>query len=279
VLPQTGFSQGAAIQPLQILNAPDPVIERLIAQRQVERAEAILVHELSNDPRNDKRLLMLAQVYFDQHPYAEASSILASANQIAGPTANEEVLAGLIEIVHEDFAAAEKHHRNAISLDPKNAEAHYYLGRDLYTRQSVVEAISEFKTAISLGSSLLRAYDGVGLAYQALGKKDDAIHWFQEGMDQEKRISGARSEWPPLHYATFLLNYEATDRVDQLLKLSLSRNPLNPETYYQYGNYYYKLARYGDAIRMLRRAIELDPSSPQAHYLCGRSYHVLHEAH
>lgn len=277
VLPPMLFSQGDAIQTLQILNAPDPVIENLMAEHRFEQAESILVHELSGDPRNVNRLLMLAQVYFDEHRYTEASSILASAEQIAGPTANGDVLAGLIEIVHNDFAGAEKDYRNAISLDKTNASAHYYLGRALYTRQSVEEAISEFKTAISLDSSITRAYDGLGLAYQALGKKNDATHWFQKGIEEEERVSGVRSEWPPLDFATFLLNYEASDRVDQLLSLALSRNPLNSEIYYQYGSYYYKCARYDDAIRALRHAIQLAPSNAQAHYLCGRSYHALRQ--
>jgi superkiller protein 3 len=271
------LSQRDGIQTLQVLHAPDSVIERLLAEHKFEQAETILVHELSTSPRDGKLLIMLSQLYFDEHRYGEASSTLTSADQVMGPTTDGEVLAGLIEVVRGNLPAAEQRYLKALSLDPKNAPAHYYLGRALYARQSLREAITQFKAAITLDPSIIRAYDGLGMAYQALGAREDATHWFQQGIEEEQRFPERQSEWLPLDFATFLLPYGASDQVNQLLELALARNSMNAEVHYQFGAYYYRRAQYDEAIKALQRAFQIDPRNARAHYLCGRSYHALHQ--
>ena len=252
-------------------------IERMIADRQFTQAETVLVHALAMSPRDGKYVLMLAQVYFDEHRYADAQSMLYQANRLLGPTANGEVLAGLIDVVQNKLGASEERDRKAISLDPQNAPAHYYLGRCLYTRQSMAEAAEQYKTAISLDPTLIRAYDGLGLAYQALGARQEAERSFQEGMNQESKSPRRLSEWLPLDFATFLLESGPTEQVEHLLKMALLRNPDNAEVWYQLGKFNYQSKRYSDAVAMAQHALQLDPKSARAHYLCGRSYHALHQ--
>ncbi len=180
-------------------------------------------------------------------------------------------------MVQNKLGAAEDKYRRAISIDPKNAPAYYYLGRCLYTRQSIAEAAEQYKAVIRLDPTLIRAYDGLGLTYQALVARQDAEHWSQEGMNQEPKSPGRLSEWLPLDFSTFLLEDGITERGEHLLKLALSRNPDNAEVWYQLGKYDYRSGRYNDALSMAQHAIQLDPKNTSAHYLCGRSYRALHQ--
>jgi hypothetical protein len=63
--------------------------------------------------------------------------------------------------------------------------------------------------SLSLDRSIIRAYDGLGLAYQALGAREDATHWFQRGIEEEQNFPERQSEWLPVDFASFQLPYGA----------------------------------------------------------------------
>jgi tetratricopeptide (TPR) repeat protein len=74
----------------------------------------------------------------------------------------------------QKFPQAEKSLREALSYDPRFAQAHYYLGRVLEKLGRNEEAIAELKTAAGLDSTLAEPLYSLGLLYRRLGRLDES---------------------------------------------------------------------------------------------------------
>jgi len=69
-----------------------------------------------------------ARQSFAQKKWDEAQSAAAKALAADPRMGDAEILIGLVDTVRSQFAAAEKHFAHAISLEPRNYQAHGYLG-------------------------------------------------------------------------------------------------------------------------------------------------------
>ncbi len=79
-----------------------------------------------------------------------------------------------IEFDRSEFAEAEKLARQAADADPKNAEAHYLLGRVLFTNGEVKASVSELETAKRLAPDNLSVRNQLVRIYMKLGRTKDA---------------------------------------------------------------------------------------------------------
>jgi len=66
----------------------------------------------------------------------------------------------------------------AVSLDPKEFEAHWALGRALSLKERFTEAVEEFQKAIALIPSRSDAHYQLGLALRKLGRTEEANREF-----------------------------------------------------------------------------------------------------
>jgi tetratricopeptide (TPR) repeat protein len=125
------------------------------------------VGKLVADPRNMELITLLAEVRFDQRRYKEVIQLVDDADAVAGPTAKGTTLRGLVAVAQSRLDLAEPKFEEAIRLDPNYAFAHYYLGRLLYTQNHFNQSIQESNAAIALAPNLVRAYENLGLCYEA----------------------------------------------------------------------------------------------------------------
>jgi tetratricopeptide (TPR) repeat protein len=142
-------------------------IETLIQNKQIASAEKMIVGKLGVDPRNTALITLLAEVRYDQRRYKQALQLVDDADAIAGPTAKGTNLRGLVAVADSRLDLAESKFREAIQLDPKYAFAHFCLSRIHYTRNQFDESIQESKAAIALAPNFVRAYENLGLCYEA----------------------------------------------------------------------------------------------------------------
>jgi tetratricopeptide (TPR) repeat protein len=130
---------------------------------------------------------------------------------------------------------AERIVKNVIAKEPKNAVAHYYLGR-IYQEQGKPElALMEYKTVGSIGQ-----------------------------FDREIPESEFRRLIADL--------YEKFGQLEEALKeyiLLVKANPSNAEYYYQCARIFDERGKADVAIKYARKAAELDPRHGKAHYILG----------
>lgn len=68
-----------------------------------------------------------------------------------------------------DFAAAATHFREAISIEPGNAELNFNLGYSCDKQGAHPDAIAAFKAAVQINPKHDRAWYGMGMSHAALG--------------------------------------------------------------------------------------------------------------
>jgi tetratricopeptide (TPR) repeat protein len=64
-----------------------------------------------------------------------------------------------------------------------NAESHYALGCYLQERKKHKPAIEEFKAALEIDPNHVKAYNGLGVSYDAIGAWDQAIESYKAGLE------------------------------------------------------------------------------------------------
>ncbi|HLV88957.1 MAG TPA: tetratricopeptide repeat protein [Candidatus Sulfotelmatobacter sp.] len=251
------------------LENPGEDIPSLIATRQLDSAEKIIVSRLASEPRDAVLITYLAEVRLNQGRPEEALRLADEAEQIGGPMALRSHVAGLAESAQGHLAPAEKDFRRAIELDPKFVPAHYFLARLLYTRNRFDEAIEESKAVIALSPDFVRAYENLGLAYEGKDDAKQAEEWYREAVRRNAE-SSSKTEWPPLDYATLLIRQDRIDEARPYLDQALTINPNNAQTHFQMGILLEKAKEPQRSLDELRVAIKLDPKLAGALYRAAR---------
>ena len=81
----------------------------------------------------------------------------------------------------------------ALELDPRNADAHHWLGRLLYDKGDLDGAIAKYQRAIELKPDYVAAYVNWGNALSDKGDKDGAIAKYQKSLSLPDDIGGLGS--------------------------------------------------------------------------------------
>jgi tetratricopeptide (TPR) repeat protein len=249
-------------------------VEALIQHKELTTAEKMIVGKLITSPRDPELITLLAEVRFDQRRYIEALQLVDGADRIAGPTAKRATLRGLVAVAQHRLELAEPRFREAVRLDPKYAFAHYYLSRLLYTQNHFNEAIQESNAAIAAAPDLVRAYENVGLCYEAKQQIVEAKKWYLEAIHREE-MGGRKTEWPSLDLATMLIRNDRLEEAKPYLLEALKLNPSNPESHFQMAILLEKTGDLQEALQELRRTASLAPEKAEAHYRAARIYQRL----
>jgi tetratricopeptide (TPR) repeat protein len=249
-------------------------VEALIQHKELTTAEKMIVSKLATNPRDPELITLLAEVRFDQRRYREALQLVDGADSIAGPTAKGATLRGLVAVAQHRLERAEPRFREAIRLDPKYAFAHYYLSRLLYTQNHFNEAIQESNAAIAAAPDLVRAYENVGLCYEAKQQIVEAKKWYLEAIHREE-VGGRKTEWPSLDLATMLIRNDRVEEAKPYLLDALKLNPNNAESHFQMAILLEKTGDLQGALQELQRTASLSPEKAEAHYRAARIYQRL----
>jgi tetratricopeptide (TPR) repeat protein len=90
-----------------------------------------------------------------------------------------EVLLGLIATVRAQFVEAEKHFSRAVALEPKNYQAHAYLGSTYLQQKRLSEAAGAFRTVLQLRPGNAAANYNLGVIDLAQQRPADALRHFE----------------------------------------------------------------------------------------------------
>ncbi len=252
-------------------------VNSLMQSRQLTAAETMIVKKLQTRPRDPELITLLAEIRIDQRRYREALHLLQDADDIGGPSAERATFTGLVAVVGGRLDLAEPEFREAIRLNPRYAPAHYYLGRLLYTQNRFNEAIQETKEAISLDPSLVRAYDNLGLCFEAKQQVETAERWYLKAIRWDN-LAARPSEWPQLDLASMLIRNGQTKRAKLYVLEALKINPRNAKAHLQMGALLEKTGHLRAALKELLLSVRLDPEQAGAYYRAARIYQRLGNA-
>ena len=246
-------------------------VEQAIRTRDYLKAEQILVHEIDRNPRSPNLLTLAAGVFFLDGKYLNAATALKKADAVAplGDQSRFTLAMSYIAMDRRDWARPELE-----KLARKNADSPlylYWIARLDYDAQQYPAAIEKLEQVIAIDPHNMKAYDNLGLCYEAAGRLDDAVATYQRAVELNRQGRPV-SPWPPLNLGTLLVKLEKFDDAEKYLRDSLLADPKFAQAHYVFGLLLEKRGRDEEAIRELELAAALDRAYAQPHYALGRIY-------
>jgi tetratricopeptide (TPR) repeat protein len=249
-------------------------VESASNRRDYKRAETILLEETNRDPksaRTAKLYTLMGHILFLDGQYLNAAIAWKKAEAIASldDQSRFSLAMAYLRLNRPDWGRDEL--QRLSQDDPHNPLYLYWLAKLDYDARVYTTAISRLRRVIELDPHMMRAYNNLGLCYDALGQFDEAIQSFTRAIELN-RGQKQPSAWPPLNLAVSLISLNRLDEAVARLHEALSYNPQFPQAQYELGLVLEKERKFEEAIAPLQRAIELDASYAEPHYTLGRIY-------
>jgi type IV pilus assembly protein PilF len=153
-----------------------------------------------------------------------------------------------------------------------NPKVHYYLGMAYHGKGLKDNAIEEFKKAISLDENYSEAHNYLGTLYSDRGLWDQAIEEFDKALSNHlydtpsmALYNSAWAYYSKKDYKTALARYQEALNIDPM-------TGLRPQIEKNVGLIYFDQDNVPEAIRHLKKSVELDPSIFDAYFILGQSY-------
>jgi Tfp pilus assembly protein PilF len=173
--------------------------------------------------------------------------------------------AGQYNSALKELLEAEKYHSG-------NPRVHYYLGIAYHAKGMKEEAVEEFEEAISLDENYSEAHNYLGTLYSERKLWDQAIKEFEQALRNHLYDTPSMAlynmgwaYYSKKDYNSALMKYEEALRVEPM-------TGLRPQIEKNIGLVYYDQNYFTEAIKHLKKSVELDSSLADAHYLLGQSY-------
>ena len=266
-------------EPLNLTSVPEiPVdaptrksIDEAIKQRDFLSAENQLVKLIEQDSNSPQVLALLGRVFFMDGKYLNAAVAFKKAERITPLKEDDQFTVAMAFVVLKRSDWARQELEKLTLANPKNPRYPYWLARLDYDEAKYADAVKKLEKALELDSDFMKAYDNLGLCYEALGEFEQAGKSYEKA-NQLNRSQGSKSAWPPLNFGTLLLSRGGVSEAETYLREAVSYDPKLPQARFQLGTLLEKQKKYSEAIQELNEATTLDPSYPEPHYALARIY-------
>jgi tetratricopeptide (TPR) repeat protein len=158
----------------------------------------------------------------------------------------------------------------AVEKDPKDTEAHYYLGKALLAENRTEQALREFKSVSRLG------IEGKNIPETEFRQTIAALYFqYNEGEEALKEyllLIKLHPENPEYFYwaGKIFSDRNRTDLAEQYFGKAVSLNPREGRYHFAFGVALYQNKKIRDASIELENALKADPSSGQVNYYMGK---------
>ncbi len=236
--------------------------------------ETTLVRLIEQDPKSPQLLSFVARVFFADRRYLNCAIALKKAEKLEPLKEPDQFTLALCYVILKKTDWASEEFEKLARSNTGNALYPYWQGRIAYDRYAYQAAIEKFNRALELDPELPRAYDNLGLCYEALSENESAVKCYERAVSLNRKRLPA-SPWPPLNYGMLLLRQDSLDQAETLLREAVSLGPGMPLPHHQLGIALAKQKRYSDAVVDLRKAAELDPTYPEVHLTLAQVYRQM----
>ena len=244
-------------------------LDRALKAKNYKNAEALLIRHIRQNPRSPRLLVLLGNISFLGGNNLN-SAIAFKKAEVLGPLeepARFMLALDYVILKRNDWARQE--FGKLVEVSPENALYHYWLSKVEYDDNKFTASLKHAQKAIELDSTFERAYDTLGLCYEARGEHEKAVTSYKEAvrLNREKKTP---SPWPPQNLGALLVKLNQLDQAEDYILESLRYAPDFPRAHYQMGRLWEKRKNYPAALEELKLAVKNDPSFPDPHYTLGR---------
>ena len=163
-----------------------------------------------------------------------------------------------------DYEGVERQCRKALELNPKSADAYYYLGLAMFGRAEHDQAIRYLSEAAKIEPANGQIQTHLGVAYNGKGMYNEAVRHLEKALEIDPNNAEA-------HFNLGVVMFRRGDRQEAIRHWSRTVQ-LKPNDYEAHYNLARMLSEEGDlgkAIEHYRRTIQLKPDHSQAYSRLG----------
>ena len=247
-------------------------LEQALRSRDYARAEVLLADEIGRDPKRADLLKLLGHVFFLDGKYLNCAVAMKKADALKGL---DEAGRFLLAMSYIRLGRREWSRPELLKLEqsrPDKAIYPYWIGRLEYLDQRFQAAVTRYRQALKLDSRFVRGWDNLGLAYEALGHQEEAVHSYEEATRLNRENLAAASFWPPLNLGSLMLKLDRLSEAETYLRESLKYDPKSAKTRYRLALLFEKQGKLEDAVSQLKESAATDSSYPEPHYALNRIY-------
>ena len=168
------------------------------------------------------------------------------------PAALQQIADGVGHANQGEYSEAVRRFDAALTLDPTNAQAHYFIGLiRLQQFNDPAGAATSLESSILLDTENAEARYQLGIALERLSRSEDAAVRFAEALALAPEHSGAL-------YRTGLISEEIgeiRDAIDFYTR-SIYADPYFPLSYNALGNIYFRYGRPQEALQVFQNGID-----------------------
>jgi tetratricopeptide (TPR) repeat protein len=245
------------------------LIEEALRARAYDRAETLLLDAVGRAPRSPELLRLLGGVRFLRGQALGAAVALKKAEALAPLDERSRFTLAMSYVVMGRRAWARPELRTLAGAAPRNPLYAYWTARLDYDDGQYAAAVDGLKRAIDIDPGFVKAHDNLGLAYEALGRTDEAVASYETAL-RLNRASTSPSPWPALNLGLLFTRQARLDEAEALFRESLRADSAFPQGHYQLGVALEKGGRYDEATKELEEAARRDPAYPEPLYALAR---------
>ncbi len=265
---------GLLLHPGQLrAQQPDPLQQArtLAAGNHLAEAERNVSTYLNGHDNSGEAHFLLAYILLRENKPVASLAEYTHASRLQKPTAQQLKFVALDYVLANDYASADQWLTRAMSWEPNDSDGWYDLGRIKYNENRFEEALNCFRKSLALTARSVRVENNMGLAYEGLGRPEDAIAAYRTAMEWQSGVSRP-SEQPLINLAIVLVNRNQMDQALPLLKQAEALAPTNVKVHVELGRLYGRENQLPEAQLELERAVALAPESAAYHFQLGQVY-------
>jgi type IV pilus biogenesis/stability protein PilW len=150
---------------------------------------------------------------------------------------------------------------DAIKRDPKNAEAHNFLGLIYMSQSDYPKAVGELKEAVRLNPFFTDAHNNLGVAFRETKAYDKSLAEFQAALKDKTYKTPEKVQ---LNLGHLYLDQGVMSAAVQAYERAVQINPNYALGFLALGTAYQKMGRRDDAIAQFKKVVALAPDTPEA---------------
>lgn len=245
---------------------------RSLAQSgEFEAADGVLKEFVAQNPRSAPGGYLRAYVLHRENRPRESLQEFTRAAAIATPSGEDLRYVGLDYVLLDDYADAIRWLRRAVTMDAKNAEAWYDLGRAYMHQGDFVEAEADFDKVLAIDPQHAKALDNLGLSLEGQNRTEEALEAYGRAIEAQSHAAHP-SEQPLLNLGTLLNAKNRSKDAVKPLERAVEIAPRSSRCHEELSRAYLGAQREGPAMEQMEQAVALDPKNPRLHYQLGRLY-------
>jgi tetratricopeptide (TPR) repeat protein len=268
--PSLDSSEVAQSDMVRRTGLPEPVATAIREHRYVA-AEQLLSKQIDNEGASPVLLRVLGGVYFLDGKNADCVRIFKQLDSGAALDDSSRFTLAMSYIKLDRLDQARSELQRLADAHPDRVLYPYWLARLDFVEQKFELAINRLQKIIKNDPTFVRAYDSLGLCYEALNDTARSKIAFESAV-QVNRSSRSPSPWPELDYSELLIKLSDYGGARKHAEEALRWGPNLPVGHYHLAAALEMLNLDTDAIAELKKAASLDPAYAQPYYALARIY-------